>query len=147
MKDKYPILVIGELNGAWYYSKLDLRSRYHQNRVQENNIPKTAFRTHEGHYEFVVMLFELTNAPATFQSLINDIFRPYLRKFILVFFFFYDILIYSMTWKDHRSHLHTVLLILVANCLSAKKSKCRFSVLQVDYLGHIISKKGVCGPS
>lgn len=113
-------------HGAKYFSKLDLQSRYHHIRVQEKDIHKTIFRTHTGHYEFVVMPFGLTNAPSTFQSLMNDLFRPYLQNFLLVFFD--DILVYNQTWTKHLQHLRSVLVLLSHNTLFTKNSKCHFGV-------------------
>ena len=145
IKNRYPIPrideLMDELRGAKYFSKISLRSGYHQTRVKEQDVSKTAFRCHYGHYEFLVMPFGLTNAPATFQSCMNHTFKQQLRKFLSVFFD--DILIYSRSWEEHLQHLDEVLTILGDQQLYAKMFKCEFRMIKMLYLGHVIGEQGV----
>ncbi|KAI3704083.1 hypothetical protein L1987_74291 [Smallanthus sonchifolius] len=127
--------------GSSFYSKIDLRSGYHQLRIQEEDVPKTAFRTRYGHYEFLVMPFGLTNAPAVFMDLMNRVCKPYLDKFVIVFID--DILIYSRTKEDHEHHLKLILELLRNEKLYAKFSKCEFWIREVHFLGHVINKEGI----
>jgi hypothetical protein len=129
------------MRGARVFSKIDLRSGYHQMKIRLSNIPKTAFSTRYGLYEFTVMSFGLTNAPAYFMNLMNKVFMEYLDRFIVVFID--NILIYSKDDSDHEEHLRMVLQKLRDNQLYAKFSKCEFWIDKVPFLGHIISNGGV----
>ncbi|XP_050217605.1 uncharacterized protein LOC126668454 [Mercurialis annua] len=145
IKNKYPLPRIDDLfdqlQGAKYFSKIDLRSGYHQLKIREDDVLKTAFRTRYGHYEFLVMLFGLTNAPAAFMDLMNRIFKPFLDQFVIVFID--DILIYSRTEEEHAHHLRLVLQKLRAHQLYAKFSKCEFWLEEVAFLGHVVSQSGI----
>ncbi|GJV27933.1 putative reverse transcriptase domain-containing protein [Tanacetum coccineum] len=145
VRNRYPLPRIDDLfdqlQGANFFSKIDLRSGYHQLRVKEQDISKTAFRTRYGHYEFLVMPFGLTNALAVFMDLMNRVFHEYLDKFVIVFID--DILVYSKTREEHEDHLRIVLEILRQKKLYAKFSKCDFWLGQVAFLGHIVSADGI----
>ena len=131
-----------ELQGASHFLKIDLRSGYHHLRVRENDIPKTAFRTRYGHYEFVVMSFGLTNTPIAFMNLMNNVFKQYLDLVVIIFVD--DILIYSRNEEEYASHLRVVLQTLKDRQLFAKFSKCEFWLQSIAFLGHIISSKAIC---
>ncbi|GKA26861.1 putative reverse transcriptase domain-containing protein [Tanacetum coccineum] len=145
VKNRYPLPRIDDLfdqlQGSSIYSKIDLRSGYHQLRVREQDIPKTAFRTRYGHYEFQVMPFGLTNAPAVFMDLMNRVCKPYLDKFVIVFID--DILIYSKDEREHEEHLKAILELLKKEKLYAKFSKCEFWIPKVQFLGHVIDSRGI----
>ena len=145
VKNKYPLPRIDDLfdqlQGATCFSKIDLRSGYHQLKVEKESVAKTAFRTRYGHYEFLVMPFGLTNAPAAFMDLMNRVCRPFLDHFVIVFID--DILIYSKSVEEHREHLRTVLEVLREKKLYAKFSKCEFWLKEVHFLGHVISSDGL----
>ena len=145
IKNQYPLPRIDDLfdqlRGARVYSKIDLRTGYHQLRVRETDIPKTAFRTRYGHFEFTVMPFGLTNAPTTFMDLMHRVFQPYIDQFFVVFVD--DILIYSQSEWEHEYHLRIVLHLLRDHQLYAKFSKCEFWLTKVRFLGHVVSASSV----
>jgi len=145
IKNKYSLPRIDDLlnqfKGARVFSKIDLRSGYHQILVRSEDVQKTTFRSRYGHYEYVVMPFRVTNTPVVFMDYINRIFRPWLDKFVVVFID--DILIYSRTREEHADHLRVVLKILREHQLYGKLSKCEFLLEEVQFLGHVISPKGI----
>ncbi|KAJ0510834.1 putative nucleotidyltransferase, Ribonuclease H [Helianthus annuus] len=145
IKNRYPLPRIDDLfdqlQGASYFSKIDLRSGYHQLKVRDEDVHKTAFRTRYNHFEFLVMPFGLTNAPAAFMDLMNRVCKPYLDKFVIVFID--DILIYSKSQADHEKHLRCILKLLHQEKLYAKFSKCEFWLREVQFLGHVVSERGI----
>ncbi|KAJ9557909.1 hypothetical protein OSB04_012523 [Centaurea solstitialis] len=145
VKNRYPLPRIDDLfdqlQGAAWFSKIDLRSGYHQVKVREEDVQKTTFRMRYGHFEFVVMPFGLTNAPAVFMDLMNRVYRPMLDKSVIVFID--DILIYSKTKEDHVVHLIEVLETLRRERLYAKFSKCDFWLQEVQFLGHLVNREGI----
>ncbi|KAI3788522.1 hypothetical protein L2E82_01291 [Cichorium intybus] len=145
IKNRYPLPRIDDLfdqlQGASYFSKIDLRSGYHQVRVKDEYVCKTAFRTRYGHYEFLVMPFGLTNAPAVFMDLMNRVCKPFLDRFVIVFID--DILVYSKSEAEHEVHLREVLHTLKNEQLYTKLSKCDFWLREVQFLGHVVSAEGI----
>ncbi|GJU66860.1 putative reverse transcriptase domain-containing protein [Tanacetum coccineum] len=145
VKNRYPLPRIDDLfdqlQGSHFFSKIDLRPGYHQLRVHEDDIPKTAFKTRYGHFEFTVMPFGLTNAPTVFMDLMNRVCKPYLDKFVIVFID--DILIYSKSKEEHEVHLRLVLELLRNEKLYAKFSKCEFWLQEVHFLSHVVNQNGI----
>jgi hypothetical protein len=145
IKNKFPLpridVLFDQLLGAKVFSKIDLRSGYHQIKIRANDIPKTAFSTRYGLYEYLVMYFRLTNAPTYFMYLMNLVFMPELDKFVVVFID--DIMVYSKNEDEHTEHLHIVLQRLHDHRLYAKLSKCDFWLREIKFLGHTISQDGV----
>ena len=145
IKNKYPLPRIDDLfyqlGGSQYFSKIDLRSSYHQLKIREQDVPNIAFRTRYGHFEFLVMSFSLTNAPETFTDLMNKIFKPYLDRFVVVYID--DIIIYSKTREELVDHLRIVLQTFQDHQLYAKREKCDFWMTEVKFLGHVVSQKGI----
>lgn len=145
VRNSYPIPLISDIiervRGAKFFTKLDLRSAYNLIRIREGDEYKTAFRTKYGHYEYLVMPFGLKNAPATFQSFINSVLRPFLEKFVILYLD--DILIFSSSLDEHHNHVHQVLEKLLENNLFAKLEKCEFDKSSVEFLGHILSGEGI----
>ncbi|PKI73762.1 hypothetical protein CRG98_005833 [Punica granatum] len=145
LRNKYPLPQIDDLfdqlRGATVFSKINLRSGYHQLKIKDFDVPKTAFRTRYGHYEFLVMPFGLTNAPAAFVDLMNRVFQPYLDQFVVVFID--DILVYLRNKDEHEEHFRVVLRILRKRKFYGKFSKCEFLLDQVGFLEHVISGDGV----
>ena len=145
VKNKYPLPRIDELldqfKGAKWFSKIDLASGYHHIPIESNDIRKTVFRTRYGHYEFVVMSFGLTNAPAAFMKMMNGIFHDFQDEFVIIFID--DILVYSRSKEDHERHLRAVLGRLREHKLFAKLSKCSFRHKSIGFLGYIVSDQGV----
>ena len=145
MKNKYPLSRIEDLfdklKGASVFSKINLQSGYYQLWVKDVDVMKIAFRTRYGYYEFLVMPFGFTNAPAAFLDLMNRVFHPYLDQFIVVFID--DILVYSKDAQEHEQHLKIMLQTLREKHLFAKLSKCDFWLKEVSFLGHIVSTEGI----
>ena len=145
VKNKYQLPRIddlfNQLKGASVFTKIDLRSGYHQLRIKDTDVHKTTFRTRYGHYEFLVMPFGLTNAPTAFMDLMHRVFRSYVDQFIVVFID--DILVYSKDWENHDTHLRVVLETLRKEMLYEKLSKCEFWLREVSFLGHIVSEEEI----
>jgi hypothetical protein len=145
IKNKYPLpcidILFDQLAGAQVFSKIDLRSGYHQIKIRIKDIPKTAFTIRYGLYEYLVMSFGLTNTPAHFMFLTNSAFMPELDKFVMVFIDY--ILVYSKTMQEHEEHLRIVLQRLRKHQLYAKFSKCEFWIKEVPFLGYVISPEGI----